>query len=99
VVLPYEPPGRTHIYHQYVIRVSDRDGLRAHLTASGIGNDVYYPLPFHRQECFAGIAPKDRSLPAADAASAEVLALPIFPELTPAQQERVVRSIAEYGPR
>jgi dTDP-4-amino-4,6-dideoxygalactose transaminase len=97
--LPEEPPGRTHIYHQYVIRVSDRDGLRAHLTASGIGNDVYYPLPFHRQECFAAIAPNDRSFPAADAASAEVLALPIFPELTPAQQERVVRSIAEYGPR
>jgi dTDP-4-amino-4,6-dideoxygalactose transaminase len=99
VVLPYEPPGLTHIYHQYVIRVSDRDGLRAHLTTAGIGNDVYYPLPFHRQECFADIAPRDRSFPAADAAAAEVLALPIFPELTPAQQERVVRSIAEYGPR
>jgi dTDP-4-amino-4,6-dideoxygalactose transaminase len=97
VRLPREPLGRTHIYHQFVIRVPDRDGLRAHLTTAGIGSDVYYPVPFHRQECFADIAPKERSFPAADQAAAEVLALPIFPELTPAQQERVVGSIAEYG--
>ena len=93
---PPVPAGRTHIYHQYVIRVPDRDRLRAHLTARGIGTDIYYPVPFHRQECFAGLTPAGREFPHADRAAAEVLALPIFPELTPPQQEYVVESIAAH---
>jgi dTDP-4-amino-4,6-dideoxygalactose transaminase len=95
VRLPVEPPGRSHIYHQFVIRVPDRDRVREHLTARGIGTDVYYPVPFHRQQCFAGIVDPGRRLPVADRASAEVLALPIFPELTRAEQEHVVASLAE----
>jgi dTDP-4-amino-4,6-dideoxygalactose transaminase len=94
--LPVEPAGRRHIYHQFVIRVPDRDRLRAHLATRGIGSEVYYPVPFHRQECFATIAPPAANFPNADAAAAEVLALPIFPELTRAQQALVVDSIAEW---
>jgi dTDP-4-amino-4,6-dideoxygalactose transaminase len=96
VRIPCEPDGRTHTFHQYVIRIPDRDRLRAHLTERGIGTDVYYPVPFHRQECFAGIAPADRTFPQAERASVEVLALPIFPELSVEQQRYVVDSIAEW---
>lgn len=95
VVLPPEPADRRHIYHQYVIRLGDRDRVRAHLTTLGVGTDVYYPVPFHRQECFAGLVPAGRAFPVADAAAAEVLALPIFPELTADQQAFVVGGIAE----
>ncbi|HEX5107998.1 MAG TPA: DegT/DnrJ/EryC1/StrS family aminotransferase [Vicinamibacterales bacterium] len=94
VRIPVEPPDRRHVFHQYVIRVGDRDGLKSHLAARGIGTDIYYPVPFHRQACFAGLTPPDRVFPNADAASAEVLALPVFPELTEEQQTHVVNSIA-----
>jgi dTDP-4-amino-4,6-dideoxygalactose transaminase len=93
VTLPVEAEGRTHIYHQYVIRLPERDRVRAHLTACGIGTDIYYPVPFHRQEFIAGVSQAGHTYPVADRASAEVLALPIFPELTPAQQEYVVATI------
>jgi dTDP-4-amino-4,6-dideoxygalactose transaminase len=96
VRLPQEPTGRTHTYHQFVIRVPDRDRLRAHLAEREIGTEVYYPVPFHRQECFAGITPGDREFPQADAAAQEVLALPVYPELTHGQQAFVVDSIAEF---
>jgi len=99
VTLPHEADGRTHIYHQYVVRLPERDRVRAYLTERGIGTDVYYPVPFHRQECFAAVTPGDRVFPHADRASAEVLALPIFPELTPQQQEHVVASVAHCGVR
>jgi dTDP-4-amino-4,6-dideoxygalactose transaminase len=95
VGLPTAPEGRTHIYHQYVIRVPGRDGMRAHLAAAGIGSEVYYPVPFHRQECFAALGADPNAFPHADAAAADVLALPIYPELTRAQQEYVVARIAE----
>jgi dTDP-4-amino-4,6-dideoxygalactose transaminase len=94
VRLPVEPAGRTHIYHQYVVRVPGREALRRHLQERGVGTEVYYPLPLHQQACFRAMAP-GRSLPHAEAAAAEVLALPIYPELTPAQQAYVVECIAE----
>jgi dTDP-4-amino-4,6-dideoxygalactose transaminase len=93
--LPVEPADRTHIYHQYVVRVPGRDELRAQLASRGVGTEVYYPQPFHRQECFAGFVSAADRFPAADAAAADVLALPIYPELTYAQQAHVVASIAE----
>lgn len=95
VRLPVEPAGRTHVYHQFVIRVRDRDAVRAHLSSRGVGTEVYYPLPFHRQECFAHLSHPRDAFPNADAAAADVLALPIYPELTPEQQEYVVSSLAE----
>jgi dTDP-4-amino-4,6-dideoxygalactose transaminase len=95
VKLPVEPPGRTHIYHQYAVRVPNRDAVRQHLASRNIGTDIYYPVPFHRQECFANLGYPLAAFPNADAAAAEVLALPIYPELTEAQQAHVVGSIAE----
>ena len=95
VTLPNDAPGRRHIYHQFVVRLPERDRVRAHLTAQGVGTDVYYPVPFHRQECFAGLTSPEQRFPEADRAAAEVLALPIYPELTPAQQAFVVDTIAE----
>ena len=63
VRIPSEPDGRRHIYHQYVIRVRDRDGLKSHLAARAIGTDIYYPVPFHRQACFAGAHDAGPDLP------------------------------------
>jgi dTDP-4-amino-4,6-dideoxygalactose transaminase len=95
VTLPVEPEGRTHIYHQYVIRVPNRDAVRSHLAARNVATEIYYPVPFHRQECFRNLGHPVDAFPNADAAAAQVLALPIYPELTAAQQEHVVSSIAE----
>ena len=83
------------MYHQYVVRVPDRDGTQAHLTAHGIGTAVYCPVPFHRQECFAHLVTPGAAFPNAEAAADEVLALPIFPELTREQQEHVVSAVVE----
>jgi dTDP-4-amino-4,6-dideoxygalactose transaminase len=95
VRLPVEPAGRRHVYHQFVIRVAERDAMRAHLTTRGVGTEVYYPVPFHRQQCFAGLIHAADAFPNADAAASDVLALPIYPELTREQQQHVVASIAE----
>jgi dTDP-4-amino-4,6-dideoxygalactose transaminase len=94
LLLPADGPG--HIYNQFVIRAPRRDALRAHLTAQGIGNEVYYPLPFHLQPCFEPLGYREGAFPHAEAAAREALALPIYPELTEAQQARVVSQIAAF---
>ena len=85
-----------HIYHQYVIRVPRRDELRAHLAAKKIGSEVYYPVPLHVQQCFAYLGYASGDLPETDRAAQEVLALPMYPELTPEEQAQVVNAIAEF---
>lgn len=96
VVLPYTDPRATHVFHQYVIRVSRRDDLRDFLTKRGIGSEVYYPLPLHLQKCFACLGYAKGAFPESERAAKEVLALPMFPELTQAEQEQVVAAIAAF---
>lgn len=96
LTLPVEPAGSFHIYNQFVIRGPERDALRAHLTANKIGTDIYYPVPFHRQECFASLDAPANGFPNADTAANTSLALPIYGELTEAQQREVVTAIAGF---
>jgi dTDP-4-amino-4,6-dideoxygalactose transaminase len=90
---PFEPDGYHHIYNQYVIRVPDRDRVRAELAARGIGTEIYYPVPFHLQECFAYLGYPQGAFPQAERAAATSLALPIYAELSEAQQAAVVGEI------
>jgi dTDP-4-amino-4,6-dideoxygalactose transaminase len=90
VQAPVEAEGRTHIYNQFVVRVPDRDRVRAGLEARGIGTAIYYPVPFHRQECFRHLGYAAGTFPQSERAAAESLALPIFGELSDEQLEYVV---------
>ena len=89
-------PQATHVFHQYVIRAQRRDELRKFLTERKIGSEVYYPLPLHLQPVFSYLGLKAGDLPVAEQAAQEVLALPMFPELTEAEIRSVVESIAEF---
>jgi dTDP-4-amino-4,6-dideoxygalactose transaminase len=95
VVLPVEPEGVYHIYNQFVIRLAERDRVRAALEARGVGTELYYPVPFHLQECFASLGHAKGDFPAAEDAAAHTLALPIYGELTEAQQRYVVDAIMQ----
>jgi dTDP-4-amino-4,6-dideoxygalactose transaminase len=98
VTPPFIIPGARHIFHQYVVRVpaARRDALLEHLKANGVGTKVYYPVPLHLQPCFAELGYKAGDFPESERAARETLALPMFPELTRAQQEYVVETLRRF---
>ena len=85
-----------HIYNQYTVRVQRREDLRKFLQERGVATEIYYPVPFHRQECFADLVYQPGSLPESDRAAREVLALPIYPGLTTEMQEYAVENLVEF---
>lgn len=93
VVLPRILPERRHIFNQYVIRLSDRDGVMKKLKEHQIGCEIYYPLSLHQQKCFADLGYKPGDFPESERASQESLAIPIFPELEQSELERVVQAL------
>ncbi|MEI6668547.1 MAG: DegT/DnrJ/EryC1/StrS family aminotransferase [Acidobacteriota bacterium] len=95
VVTPAVLADRDHIFNQYVVRVPNRDRVKAHLESRGVGCAIYYPVPFHQLECFAYLGYRAGQFPHAEAASRETLALPVFGELTHVQQRYVVDVMAE----
>jgi dTDP-4-amino-4,6-dideoxygalactose transaminase len=99
VVTPSVAEGNRHIYNQYVIRAPRRDELKAFLHEKGIGCEIYYPVPLHLQKCFSFLGGKEGDCPEAERAALETLALPIYTELTPDQQEYVAQQIASFYSR
>jgi dTDP-4-amino-4,6-dideoxygalactose transaminase len=93
---PVDVSGRYHVYNQFTIRAKDREHLRAHLTAAKIPTDVYYPAPLHTQPAFSYLGYRDSDFPHSEAASREVLALPVYPELTAEAQATIVQEIANF---
>jgi len=98
LVLPGKAPGRRHVWNQYVVRVPEgqRDALRQWLTDAKIGSEIYYPLAVHQQECYADLQVPAGTLPETERAAREVMALPIFPELTAGEQKIVVDRVAQF---
>lgn len=93
VTTPVTDPANEHIFHQYTIRCDRRDALVAELKAKGVGCAVYYPKPLHLQPCFAELGYRERQFPEAERASREVASLPVYPEMTAAQQNEVVETV------
>jgi dTDP-4-amino-4,6-dideoxygalactose transaminase len=96
VVLPKTRPQATHVFHQYVIRVRRRDELKAFLRDRGVESEVYYPLALHQQPALRSLGYPSGAFPESERAAAEVLAMPIFPQLTFQEQEIVVAAIADF---
>jgi dTDP-4-amino-4,6-dideoxygalactose transaminase len=93
---PRTDPANEHIFNQYTIRVPRRDALQAHLKAKQIGNSIYYPLSLHLQPCFAHLGYRPGSLPHSEAASEQVISLPVYPELSLEQQDAVIAAVLEF---
>ncbi|MFM9058269.1 MAG: DegT/DnrJ/EryC1/StrS family aminotransferase [Planctomycetaceae bacterium] len=98
VIIPGDESRGRHVWNQYVIRVGEgrRDDLRAFLAKAGVGTEIYYPVPLHLQQCFEHLGWRKGDLPRTEQAAEETLALPIFPELTAAEQHTVAARSAEY---
>jgi dTDP-4-amino-4,6-dideoxygalactose transaminase len=96
VIPPSEMENNYHIYHQYVVKVPQRDDLQAHLENQGIVSRVYYPVSLHMQRCFAFLGYSEGDFPVSESLSRETLALPIFPELTMEEQKKIVNSIGDF---
>ena len=96
IVLPVQPRGLHHVYNQFVIRTPKRDQLREHLRQCGIPTEIYYPSPLHLQPAFAYLGYRPGAFPKSEEASQQVLALPVFPQMTEEQQKMVVNGTADF---
>jgi dTDP-4-amino-4,6-dideoxygalactose transaminase len=96
LITPRASVAGRHIFNQYIARVKDRDALKEHLTARSIGTEIYYPVPLHLQQCFAYLKHAPGDFPESERAAAETLALPIYPELNPAQLDHVIASVVDF---
>ena len=88
-------PGNEPVWHLYVVRVPQRDAVLARLAAEGIGAAIHYPLPIHLQGAFRQLGHRAGDFPVAERSAGEILSLPLFAEITPAQQERVAGALAK----
>ena len=96
ISIPDRCSNNTHVFNNYVVRATKRDELRAWLGETGIQSEIYYPLPLHLQDCFTELGYKPGDFPFAESAANEVLALPLYPELSTVQQEHIVKQISAF---
>jgi dTDP-4-amino-4,6-dideoxygalactose transaminase len=99
VVAPFEPSWSRAVYHLYVIRAEDRDGIMNHLKKAGIGTGIHYPIPLHLQKAYAAMNYRQGDFPVTEKAAAEIVSLPMFPQLTAPQQARVVEEVVSFASR
>jgi dTDP-4-amino-4,6-dideoxygalactose transaminase len=99
VVAPFEPSWSRAVFHLYVIRTEDREGMGAHLKAAGIGSGIHYPIPLHLQKAYSSMGYKAGDFPACEKAAAEIISLPMFPQLTAHQQARVAQEVLNFASR
>lgn len=91
VGLPYEPSWSKAVYHLYVVRTSDRDGMINHLKQAGIGTGIHYPIPLHLQKAYTSLNYRPGDFPITEQIATEIVSLPMFPQLTSIQQARVAQ--------
>jgi dTDP-4-amino-4,6-dideoxygalactose transaminase len=94
--LPHEPSWSKAVYHLYVVRTDDREGLMDHLKKANIGTGIHYPIPLHLQKAYAAMGYKAGDFPVSEKAAAEIVSLPMFPQLTAEQQARVAKEINAF---
>jgi dTDP-4-amino-4,6-dideoxygalactose transaminase len=97
MALPVEASGCKHVYHLYVIRHPDRDGLQKHLSERGVGTGVHYPLPLHLQPAYSGLGCKEGDFPETERAAKEILSLPMYPELTVEMVQEIATAVNSFG--
>lgn len=97
VVTPLEAPWTKGVYHLYVVRVQDREGLQACLSEAGIGSGIHYPIPLHLQKAYQHLGHKKGDFPVTERVAAEIVSLPMFPSLTHRQQDEVANSVKEFA--
>ena len=97
VILPYEPSWSRAVYHLYVVRTQDREGLMAHLKAAGIGTGIHYPIPLHLQKAYDSFGYASGDFPVCEVVSAQIVSLPMFPQLTTEQQARVAEEVVGFA--
>jgi len=97
VILPFEPQNSRAIYHLYVVRTSDREGFVEHLKEAGVGTGIHYPIPLHLQKAYAAMGYKQGDFPVTEKVSAEIVSLPMFPQLAAEQQARVAQAVSSFA--